>query len=77
MNTLKTELANQALIEQNETIKAFFRTDHASEMVQSLHFMIESFLFSADLEHVTMEMRTHIVNQLRVATLLTKLDAIL
>ncbi|KAA0989979.1 hypothetical protein [Dyadobacter aurulentus] len=66
-------MANQALTEQDETIKAFFRTDGASEMVESLHYMVESFLFSTDLENITPEMRVHIVNQLGVATLLAKL----
>ncbi|KQS23791.1 hypothetical protein [Dyadobacter sp. Leaf189] len=74
MNTLKTSLSDEALVKQNEIIRDFFATDHVSEMVESMHYMVESFLFSSDLENVTSEMRVHIVNQLRVATMLTKLD---
>jgi hypothetical protein len=36
--------------------------------------MIESFLFSENLVRVTPEMRVHIVNQLRVATLIARLE---
>jgi hypothetical protein len=75
MSTLKTDLANQALIKKNEIIEDFFQTDHVSEIVESMHYMVESFLFSTDLENVTPEMRVHIVNQLRVATMLTKLGS--
>ncbi|WP_051664053.1 hypothetical protein [Dyadobacter crusticola] len=75
MNTLKTELANQALIKKNEIIDEFFATDHVSEIVESMHYMVESFLFSTNLENITPEMRVHIVNQLRVATMLTKLGS--
>ena len=75
MSTLKTNLTNQALIEQNEIISAFFKTDNASEMVESLHFIVESLMFSQDIENITNEMRAHIVNQLRVATLLAKLGS--
>ncbi|WP_439559575.1 hypothetical protein [Dyadobacter sp.] len=76
MNTLKTDLANQALNKQNEIIRDFFQTDHVGEIVESMHYMVESFLFSTDLDNVTPEMRVHIVNQLRVATMISKLDTI-
>ena len=76
MNTLKTSLADQALIKKSEIINEFFATDHVGEIVESMHYMVESFLFSTDLENVTPEMRVHIVNQLRVSTMISKLDTI-
>lgn len=63
----------KALIQQFEIVKSFFQTDSGSEMIGSLHWMIEDFLFSENLNQVTPEMRVHIVNQLRVATLVAKL----
>lgn len=63
-----------ASMQQFEIVKAFFQTDSASEMIGSLHAMIESFLFTENLSQVTPEMREHIVNQLRVATLVAKLE---
>ncbi|KQS32996.1 hypothetical protein [Dyadobacter sp. Leaf189] len=63
-----------ALIKQYQVVKEFFETDTASEMIESLNVMVESFLFSENLVRVTPEMRVHIVNQLRVTTLIAKLD---
>ena len=37
--------------------------------------LVETYLFTENLTRVTPEMREHIVNQLRVATLIAKLDA--
>lgn len=62
-----------ALRQQFEIVKEFFQTDKGSEMIGSLHAMIETFLFTENLSQVTPEMREHIVNQLRVATLIAKL----
>ncbi|MCF0050979.1 hypothetical protein LXM25_12975 [Dyadobacter sp. LJ53] len=88
MNTLKNSankemnggnekfIGNEAAImQQFEIIKGFFQTDSGSEMIGSLHAMIESFLFTENLSQVTPEMREHIVNQLRVATLVAKLES--
>lgn len=44
-------------------------------MIESLNTLIEAYLFTENLTYVTPEMREHIVNQLRVATLIAKLDA--
>ncbi|MCF2520597.1 hypothetical protein [Dyadobacter sp. CY351] len=62
-----------ALRQQFEIVKEFFQTDKGSEMIGSLHAMIETFLFTENLSQVTPEMREHIVNQLRMATLIAKL----
>lgn len=63
----------QAIINQHEIIKSFFRTDGVGEIVASLNVMAESFLFSQNLENVSAEMRVHLVNQLRVASLIAQL----
>ncbi|MCF2506293.1 hypothetical protein L0663_23060 [Dyadobacter sp. CY107] len=63
-----------ALMQQFEIIKEFFQKDSGSEMIGSLHAMVESFLFAENLNQVTPEMREHIVNQLRVATLVAQLE---
>ncbi|GGH42043.1 hypothetical protein GCM10007423_38400 [Dyadobacter endophyticus] len=68
-DTLK--LANSS---QQQIIKDFFQKDSGSEMIESLNTLIETYLFTENLTCVTPEMREHIVNQLRVATLIAKLD---
>lgn len=76
MTTLRnTAISNeeQAIINQHEIIKSFFRTDGVGEIVASLNVMAESFLFSQNLENVSAEMRVHLVNQLRVASLIAQL----
>lgn len=60
---------------QQQIIKDFFQKDSGSEMIESLNTLIETYLFTENLTHVTPEMREHIVNQLRVTTLIAKLDA--
>jgi hypothetical protein len=74
MNTLQTSNNKEAIADQHEVIKSFFQTDSASEMIESMPFMVESFLFSENLKHITPKMRVHLVNQLRVASLVAKLD---
>jgi hypothetical protein len=64
----------QALIEQFEIIKQFFQTDDACEIIESLHVMVENFLFTENLANVTPAMRERIVSQLRVATFVAKLE---
>ncbi|KAA0990999.1 hypothetical protein [Dyadobacter aurulentus] len=73
---MKTDFNGQesALLKQHQIVKEFFMTDSASEMIESLNIMVENFLFSENLVRVTPEMRVHIVNQLRVTTLIAKLD---
>ena len=66
---------NEAVSDQLEIIKDFFQKDSGSEMIESLNTLIETYLFSENLTRITPEMRGHIVNQLRVATLIAKLDA--
>ena len=61
------------LAQQFAIVEDFFQTDKGSEIIGSLHAMIESFLFTENLKQVTPEMREHIVNQLRVATLVARL----
>lgn len=58
-----------------QIVKDFFLKDSGSEMIESLNTLIETYLFTENLTHVTPEMREHIVNQLRVTTLIAKLDA--
>lgn len=40
---------------QIEHIHAFFKTDAPGEIVESMHMMIETYLFSKDLENVSPE----------------------
>ena len=58
-----------------QIVKEFFQKDSGSEMIESLNALIEAYLFTENLTRVTPEMREHIANQLRVATLIAKLDA--
>lgn len=74
MNKLQNQLPVADKIQlQHECIQAFFKTDGLAEIVESMHIMVETFLFSEDLENVSPEMRVHIVNQLRAASLIVKL----
>nr|WP_295931309.1 hypothetical protein [uncultured Dyadobacter sp.] len=75
MNALKNNNPNdkQASINQQEILKSFFQTDGVGEIVSSLNVMAESFLFGQNLENVSAEMRGHLVNQLRVASLIAQL----
>ncbi|SDF16705.1 hypothetical protein SAMN04487996_109109 [Dyadobacter soli] len=80
MNTLQkqtatTNAANEATTAQQNLVKEFFQKDSCPEMIESLNTLIEAYLFTENLSRVTPEMREHIVNQLRVATLIAKLDA--
>ncbi|OJV21156.1 MAG: hypothetical protein BGO21_09760 [Dyadobacter sp. 50-39] len=80
MDTLETlsknpTALNEAISHQLEIVKDFFQKDSGSEMVESLNTLIEAYLFTENLTRVTPQMREHIVNQLRVATLIAKLDA--
>ncbi|SKC17681.1 hypothetical protein [Dyadobacter psychrophilus] len=68
-----TEAEAQLLIQQHETVKAFFRRDSSVEIVNSLNTLVETLLFSEESDNVTSEMRVHIAKQLRVVTLITKL----
>lgn len=58
---------------QNECVQDFFETDGLGEIVESMHIMVETYLFSKDLENVSPEMRVHLANQLRAASLIAKL----
>lgn len=58
-----------------QIVRDFFKKDSGCEMIESLNTLIETCLFTENLTRVTPEMREHIVNQLRVATLIAKLDA--
>ncbi len=80
MDTLQIQSAtsrtsNDAAATQQDLIKEFFQKDSGSEMIESLNTLIETYLFAENLTRVTPEMREHIVNQLRVTTLIAKLDA--
>ena len=80
MDTLETSTASATTLNdkasyQREIIKDFFQKDSGSEMIESLNTLIETYLFSENLTRITPEMRGHIVNQLRVATLIAKLEA--
>ncbi len=63
----------RVLFQQHEMVSEFFKRDGAAEIIDSMNALIEAFLFSENLKNVTMEMRIHIVNQLRVVTLISKL----
>ncbi len=67
--------AENALTPQRTIIKEFFLKDSGHEMIASLNTLIEAYLFTPNLASVSSEMREHIVNQLRVATFIAKLDA--
>lgn len=60
---------------QQKIVEEFFLKDRGSEMIESLNTLIETYLFTENLTHVTPEMCEYIVNQLRVETLIAKLDA--
>ena len=62
-----------ALPNQLQIVQEFFRRDSASEMIESIHMLVEDFLFTENLVRVTPEMRVHIANNLRTATLIAKL----
>ncbi|MEO6283915.1 MAG: hypothetical protein ABIN80_20905 [Dyadobacter sp.] len=66
--------SEHALKQQFEIIRAFFLTDHASEVITSLNAMVEYFLFSENLANVTPAMREDIVSQLLVVTFIAKLE---
>lgn len=59
---------------EHEIIKAFFQTDSASEIINSLTFMTESLLCTENMENMSLEMRMHIVNQNRVINLIAQLS---
>lgn len=58
---------------EHEIIKSFFQTDSASEIINSLTFMTESLLCTENMENMSLEMRMHIVNQIRVTNLISQL----
>lgn len=73
MNTLQNEDFGYSAEIEHEIIKSFFQTDSASEIINSLNFMVESLLFTDNMQNVGPEMRVHIVNQLRVANFISQL----
>lgn len=79
MDTLQPQTSIDTLEDsvttQKKIIKDFFLKDTGSEMIESLNILVETYLFTENLTRVTPEMREHIVNQLRVATLIAKLGA--
>ncbi|TLV00499.1 hypothetical protein [Dyadobacter luticola] len=70
----QTKAADQATLSQLNIVDEFFRRDSAAEMIESLHVMVENFLFTENLARVTPEMRVHIVNNLRTATFIARLE---
>ena len=74
MDTHSVEIPD-ATASQQTIIQDFFKRDSGSEMIESLNTLIEAYLFTDNLASITPEMRTHIVNQLRVTTLIAKLEA--
>ncbi|MGN7886535.1 hypothetical protein ACN9ML_24625 [Dyadobacter endophyticus] len=80
MDTLQSQTNSPTNVDdpatlQQKIVEDFFLKDSGSEMIESLNTLIETYLFTENLTHVTPEMREHIVNQLRVTTLIAKLDA--
>ena len=43
---------------------------------ESMHIMVETYLFSKDLENVSPERRVYLANQLRAASLIAKLGEV-
>lgn len=76
MNTLHQNKAEATKMFPSHAtlIREFFKTDKASEVIESLNTNIETILFSESCRTITTEMRVHIANQLRVATLISKLQ---
>lgn len=74
MDTHSIETSD-AIASQQAIIQEFFKRDSGSEMIESLNTLVEAYLFTDNLASITPEMREHIVNQLRVTTLIAKLDA--
>ncbi|MCE7063551.1 hypothetical protein [Dyadobacter sp. CY343] len=68
-----SDAETQMLLKQHEAVKEFFKRDGSAEIVDSLNTLVETLLFTEEIENVTPEMRVHIANQLRVVTLITKL----
>lgn len=75
MQPATTKATHDAATALQNLVKEFFLKDSGSEMIESLNTLIEAYLFTENITRVTPEMREHIVNQLRVATLVAKLDA--
>lgn len=73
MKALQVEAPGGAPDDEHEIIKAFFQTDSASEIINSLTFMTESLLCAENMENISLEIRMHIVNQNRVINLISKL----
>lgn len=73
MSTLQAKKQDETLDNEHEIIKAFFQTDSASEIINSLTFMTESLLCTENMENMSLEMRMHIVNQNRVINLISQL----
>ncbi|WP_031528425.1 hypothetical protein [Dyadobacter crusticola] len=55
-------------------VRDFFSTDSCAEIIGSMNALLETVLFSKDVENVTPEMRVDIANQLRAVTLISKLN---
>jgi hypothetical protein len=55
-------------------VRDFFSTDSCAEIIDSMNALLETVLFSKDVENVTPEMRVDIANQLRAVTLISKLN---
>ncbi|MCE7062904.1 hypothetical protein [Dyadobacter sp. CY343] len=72
-NCTKAHLSEtqQAMLQD---IRNFFLTDKCSQIIGSMNELVETILFSKDLENVTPEMRVDIANQLRTVTLISKLS---
>ncbi len=70
---MKTDLSQseQMLVRD---VRNFFLTDSCAEILGSMNALVESILFSTDLENVTPKMKSDIVTQLRVVTLISKLN---
>lgn len=62
------------LQDEHEIIKAFFQTDSSAEIINSLTFMTESLLCTENMESMSLEIRMHLVNQIRVTNLISQLS---
>ena len=72
-NGKKTDFS-QSQDEMVLDIRAFFKTDSCAEIIQSMNALVETILFSTDLESVTPALRADIANQLRAVSLLSRLN---
>ncbi|WP_138484986.1 hypothetical protein [Dyadobacter bucti] len=79
MNTSDDSKANVEILSSEvkqllRVLEEFFSRDPGSEVIESLNELAEAVLFDESRIRITVEMRNHLVNQLRTATLIANLQ---